>query len=83
MKDVEKAVRALLSGEKRAKFDHDTMARRACRASIMTGDKLSRDQAEHQRNELIKCLDSFTCPHGRPIVIELTEEYLDKQFLRT
>jgi DNA mismatch repair protein MutL len=83
VKDIEKAVRGVLSGGKVNRFDHDTIARRACRSSIMTGDKLSKEQAEHQRDQLMKCLDPFTCPHGRPIVVELTEAFLDKQFLRT
>lgn len=83
LKDVEGSVRDLLAGESIVHCDHDTIARRACRCSIMAGDKLSKEEAEHQRQELIKCLDPFTCPHGRPTVIELTESFLDKQFLRT
>jgi len=83
LKDIEKAVRHLLSGENISKCDHDVLARRACRSSVMAGDKLAPEQAEHIRQQLIKCLDPFTCPHGRPTVIELTEDFLDKQFFRT
>jgi DNA mismatch repair protein MutL len=83
MKDVEKAMRNLLAGEDLAKCDHDAMARRACRSSVMAGDKLAPEEAEHFRAQLLKCLDPFTCPHGRPTIIELTEDFLDKQFLRT
>jgi len=82
IKDVEKAVRNLLDAGGITTFDHDTIARRACKASVVTGDRLSKEQAEYQRDRLVKCLDPFTCPHGRPIVIELTEKFLDKQFLR-
>ncbi len=83
IKDVEKAVRHLLAGENISKCDHDTIARRACRSSIMAGDKLNQQQAEYQREQLLQCLDPFTCPHGRPTVIEMSEGFLDKQFLRT
>lgn len=83
IKNVEKAVRDLLAGDHVAKCDHDTIARRACRASVMAGDKLNQQQAEYQREQLLQCLDPFTCPHGRPIVIEVTSSFLDKQFLRT
>ncbi len=79
----EKALKDLLTGVDSATFQHDQIARRACRSSIMTGDKLSKEQAEFQRSELLKCLDPFTCPHGRPTIIEMTEDFLDKQFLRT
>lgn len=83
IKNVEKAVRDLLAGDNVAQCDHDTIARRACRASVMAGDKLNQPQAEYQREQLLQCLDPFTCPHGRPTVIELTGSFLDKQFLRT
>lgn len=82
LKDVEKAVRQLLAGDQLTLNDHDTIARRACRASVMSGDKLSPEEAIHQRDQLIACLDPHTCPHGRPTVIEMTEDFLDKQFLR-
>ncbi|MBN1869421.1 MAG: DNA mismatch repair endonuclease MutL [Candidatus Omnitrophica bacterium] len=83
LKDLEKTMQNLLAGDNIAKCDHETMARRACRSSVMAGDKLSPEQAKHVRDQLIKCLDPFTCPHGRPTVIELTQDFLDKQFLRT
>ena len=83
LKDIEKTMQNLLAGEDIAKCDHDTMARRACRSSVMAGDKLSPEQAKHVRDQLIKCLDPFTCPHGRPTVIEIKQDFLDKQFLRT
>jgi DNA mismatch repair protein MutL len=82
LKDTEKAVRYLLAGQKIQKSDHATLARRACRSSIMTGDKLAPSQAEFLREQLLQCQDPFTCPHGRPTVIEMTEGFLDKQFLR-
>lgn len=83
LKDVETTVRHLLAGEKITTRDHDQIARRACRSSIMSGDKLSVEQCEFLKEELLQCLDPLTCPHGRPTVIEMTEDFLDKQFLRT
>lgn len=83
LRDIEKAVRHLLAGEDLARCDHHAMARRACRASVMAGDRMAPEQAEHIRAQLIECLDPFTCPHGRPTVVEMSEDFLDKQFLRT
>ena len=83
MKKPESFIRALLAGEKAERCDHLTIARRACKASIVTGDKLSTEQTEHQRRQLLECLDPFTCPHGRPTVIELKDSFLEKQFLRS
>jgi hypothetical protein len=83
IKDIEHTLRHILAGGTLAKRDHDVLARRACRCSIMTGDPLTTKEAEALRLDLLKCLDPLTCPHGRPTVVEMTEGFLDKQFLRT
>lgn len=78
----ELAIRGIL-GEKNVELcDIETLARRACKQSLTTGYKMEKTQAEYLRRELIKCKDPFTCPHGRPTVIEIQEKALDKQFLR-
>jgi DNA mismatch repair protein MutL len=79
----EQAVRLLLGEETLARADADTIARRACRASVMTGDRMASIEAVHQLKELFACKDPFTCPHGRPVFIELKSSFLDRQFLRT
>jgi DNA mismatch repair protein MutL len=78
----ENSVRNLLSGENIAKLEPDKIARMACRSSVMTGFAMNKEQAEFQRSALIACLDPFTCPHGRPTVVEILEDTLQKQFLR-
>ncbi len=83
IKDPGRAVQEILAGGQPARRDHTELARRACRASIMAGDRISPEEADHQRRRLLACEDPFTCPHGRPTVIELTETFLKKQFLRT
>ena len=83
LKDPEAAARGLLAGENINHCDNATLARRACRCSIMAGDSMEVSQVEYQRQELLSCADPFTCPHGRPTIIEMTENFLNKQFLRT
>jgi DNA mismatch repair protein MutL len=83
IKQPEKAVKDILAGGDAARIDHATIARRACRASIMAGDKLDLRQSVFLREQLAACRDPFTCPHGRPTVIEMREDFLNKQFLRT
>jgi DNA mismatch repair protein MutL len=83
LSDPIRAVRELLAGGNVTRADHATLARRACRASIRAGDPLKASQAEFQKEQLLKCRDPFTCPHGRPTVIELKEAFLDRQFFRT
>ncbi len=84
LSDPIRAVRELLAGEgKLNRADHATLARRACKASIRAGDPLKPQQAEFQKEQLLKCRDPYTCPHGRPTIIELQESFLDRQFFRT
>jgi DNA mismatch repair protein MutL len=83
LKNIENVVRTLLAGADAPRMDHAALARRACKASIVAGDKLDISQAEHQRKQLLECKDPFTCPHGRPTLIEVTQDFLDRQFLRT
>ncbi len=83
LKNIEAVVRSLLAGEDAPRMDHETLARRACKASVVAGDKLDTTQADHQRKQLLECKDPFICPHGRPTLIEVTQDFLDRQFLRT
>jgi DNA mismatch repair protein MutL len=83
LRNIEAVVRSLLAGGQALRTDRDTLARRACKASIVAGDKLDISQVDHQRKQLLGCKDPFTCPHGRPTLIEVTQDFLDRQFLRT
>jgi len=83
LKNIENVVRTLLAGADAPRMDHAALARRACKASVVAGDKLDVSQADHQRKQLLECKDPFTCPHGRPTLIEVTQNFLDRQFLRS
>ena len=78
----EQALRLLLGEGDLARADVDTVARRACRASVMAGDRMEAAEAVFQLKALLTCDDPYTCPHGRPIFIELKSSFLDRQFLR-
>jgi DNA mismatch repair protein MutL len=78
----ENSVRNLLAGEQITRMDPQKLARLACRSSVMAGFAMNKEQAEYQRAALLEAQDPFTCPHGRPTVIEITDASLRKQFLR-
>ncbi|HRZ14669.1 MAG TPA: DNA mismatch repair endonuclease MutL [Candidatus Omnitrophota bacterium] len=77
------SLRTLLAGENISRMAPETLARMACRSSVMAGFAMNKEQAEFQRSALLLCLDPFTCPHGRPTVVEIPETSLNKQFLRS
>lgn len=78
-----RAVQALLGDEEGVKADIDRLARRACRASVMAGDRMQEPEVLNQLKELMACADPFTCPHGRPVFVELKTGFFDRHFLRT
>ncbi len=55
----------------------------ACRMSIKANDYISYDDQLWLLNELRKCENPFTCPHGRPTIITYTKYDLEKLFKRS
>ncbi|MFH1239498.1 MAG: hypothetical protein V1653_05230, partial [bacterium] len=54
----------------------------ACRAAIKAGDKLNREQMYSLVEGLENIEVPYTCPHGRPSIIRITFEELEKRFKR-
>ena len=54
----------------------------ACKAAIKAGDKLSYDECAELIDKLFITKYPYYCPHGRPIIVNLTIEELDKRFER-
>jgi DNA mismatch repair protein MutL len=55
----------------------------ACRSAIKTGDKLQKQEMLGLIDALFACKMPYVCPHGRPTVVRITTEELDKRFSRT
>ncbi len=60
----------------------DSIATMACKAAVKGNDKLTYEEAEALINKLLNLVNPFTCPHGRPTIIELTKYELEKKFKR-
>lgn len=54
----------------------------ACRAAIKAGSDLTRYEMEHFLKELFNHEEVRFCPHGRPVMVRLAKQELDKQFGR-
>lgn len=54
----------------------------SCKSAIKTGAKLSYEQMKKLVTDLMNCKMPYICPHGRPVMLELTLTDLDKQFGR-
>ena len=54
----------------------------ACHAAIKAGDSLTKGEMQALVNQLFATKHPYHCPHGRPIIIQLTLAELDKRFER-
>ncbi len=54
----------------------------ACKASIKGNTPISFKEADALIDQLMKLENPYTCPHGRPTIISMTETELDKKFKR-
>ncbi len=60
----------------------DKVATKACRAAIKANDRMSETEAMALLKNLNQCANKYTCPHGRPIFIEVKKYDLEKMFKR-
>lgn len=54
----------------------------ACHTSIRAGERLSADEMQVLVDRLLKAREPFVCPHGRPIIIKIPLNELDRMFGR-
>lgn len=61
---------------------HRTLAYVACRAAIKAGEPLSESEKRNIVTQLQEVSEIYTCPHGRPVAVLLSEKALAKLFER-
>ena len=54
----------------------------ACKAAVKAGDQMTREEMVMLVNRLFATDHPYYCPHGRPIIMQLSLEELDKRFER-
>lgn len=60
----------------------DKVATKACRAAIKANDRIMDTEVEALLKDLNQCENKYTCPHGRPVFIEVKKYDLEKMFKR-
>ena len=63
-------------------YMEDLAASFACHAAVKAGDTLSMEEMQILVNHLFSTKHPYYCPHGRPIIVQLSLEELDKRFER-
>ena len=59
------------------------VAKTVCRHAVKANDPLAGPELENLVNDLRRCTMPYTCPHGRPTMIEMNFRELEKKFGRT
>jgi DNA mismatch repair protein MutL len=65
-------------------FDHmeKVAAAYACKNAIKSGEKLNQLEMHNLVDQLFACESPFFCPHGRPIIVTIELDELDRKFKR-
>jgi DNA mismatch repair protein MutL len=76
LKAAGQSVNALRLGEQ-------TIAKTVCRHAVKANDLLAGPELENLIEDLRHCAMPYTCPHGRPTLIEINFRELEKKFGRS
>ena len=66
-----------------ARLGENVVAKTVCRHAVKANDPLVGRELENLVEDLRRCAMPYTCPHGRPTLIEMNYRELEKKFGRT
>ena len=64
------------------RLGEDVIAKTVCRHAVKANDALREEELEQLVDDLRRCEMPYTCPHGRPTIIEMNYLELEKKFGR-
>ena len=64
------------------RLGEDVIAKTVCRHAVKANDLLREEELQGLLDDLRSCKMPYTCPHGRPTIIEMTYSELEKKFGR-
>jgi DNA mismatch repair protein MutL len=65
-----------------ARLGEHTVAKTVCRHAVKANDPLGEPELKNLVEDLRRCAMPYTCPHGRPTLIEMNYRELEKKFGR-
>jgi DNA mismatch repair protein MutL len=72
-----------LAGEEKSRWEEKIAASIACHGVVRRGQVLNIEEMRELVRQLERCESPHTCPHGRPTIIHLSGDQLERQFGRT
>lgn len=76
-------LKAAGSGLNAGRLSEDVVAKTVCRHAVKANDTLREPEVRQLVEDLRRCAMPYTCPHGRPTLIEMNWKELEKKFGRT
>ena len=64
------------------RLGEDVITKTVCRHAVKANDALQEEELKRLIDDLRCCKMPYTCPHGRPTIIEMTYSELEKKFGR-
>lgn len=77
------ALKSAGQGVNTLRLGEQMIAKTVCRHAVKANDPLASPELEKLVEELRHCAMPYTCPHGRPTLIEMNFRELEKKFGRT
>ncbi len=71
-----------LSGEPKNRWEEKAIASIACHNAVRSGQTLSMEEMRELVRQLESAANPHTCPHGRPTMIKLGRDYIERHFGR-
>jgi len=81
--DLVDALKAAGTGVNTLRLGEDMIAKTVCRHAVKANDPLAGPELERLVSDLRACTMPYTCPHGRPTLIELGWRELERRFGRS
>jgi DNA mismatch repair protein MutL len=77
------ALKAVGQGINALRLGEHVIAKTVCRHAVKANDPLAGPELENLIEDLRHCAMPYTCPHGRPTLIEMNFRELEKKFGRS
>ncbi len=61
---------------------YDRIASLSCKAAVKGNHRLSRQEADALIDKLLGLENPYTCPHGRPTIVAISQNEIEKKFKR-
>jgi len=84
-RNVEKEIREIIAGMRDERISNPkdyAILTMSCKSAVKAGERLTMPEMQSIVNDLFKCDNPNTCPHGRPIFFEMEKEFMFRKFGR-